>query len=110
MVLGEVLPDESADHPDAARPRGLATGHRVRLKSQDGALSLPVRVRVTERIRPDCVYLAHGFGHTAPGLNLARGVGADDTGLMTRVKVDPLMGGTGMRANFVTVMAEDTPA
>ena len=110
-LLFQLMPENIVwVHPDAARPRGLATGHRVRLKSQDGALSLPVRVRVTERIRPDCVYLAHGFGHTAPGLNLARGVGADDTGLMTRVKVDPLMGGTGMRANFVTVMAEDTPA
>jgi thiosulfate reductase / polysulfide reductase chain A len=28
--------------------------------------------------------------------------GADDTGLITRVKVDPIMGGTGMRGNFVT--------
>ena len=34
-------------------------------------------------------------------LRRARDRGASDTQLMTRVKVDPLMGGTGMRVNFV---------
>ena len=61
-----------------------------------------MRVRVTERTRPDSVWLVHGFGHTAPGLSLGRGIGADDSGLMTRVLYDPIMGGTGMRGNFVT--------
>jgi len=28
--------------------------------------------------------------------------GANDTALMTNVKIDPIMGGTGMRSNFVT--------
>jgi thiosulfate reductase/polysulfide reductase chain A len=31
----------------------------------------------------------------------AYGKGISDTNLMTRVSVDPLMGGTGMRVNFV---------
>ena len=97
-------------HPDAARRHALASGAYVRLRNQDGVLSNRVRVRVTERIRPDCVFLAHGFGHNAPGLRLAHGLGADDTALMSRVKVDPIMGGTGMRANFVTLVAEGVSA
>jgi thiosulfate reductase/polysulfide reductase chain A len=32
--------------------------------------------------------------------------GADSNQLMTRVKVDPIMGGTGMRVNFVSFRKE----
>jgi thiosulfate reductase/polysulfide reductase chain A len=110
-LLFQLAPENAVwVHPEAARRFGLAGGEYVRLRNQDGATSNRVRVRVTERIRPDCVYLAHGFGHTAPGLRLAREVGASDTGLMTRVKIDPIMGGTGMRSNFVTVLREEVPA
>jgi thiosulfate reductase/polysulfide reductase chain A len=34
---------------------------------------------------------------------VARGRGADDSALMTRVLVDPIMGATGMRGNFVRI-------
>ena len=44
--------------------------------------------------------MAHGFGHKSKRLRLTAGVGADDSALMTNVKVDPIMGGTGMRSNF----------
>jgi thiosulfate reductase/polysulfide reductase chain A len=46
--------------------------------------------------------MVHGFGHNDPRLRLAHNVGADDTALITNVKLDPIMGATGMRANFVT--------
>ncbi len=87
----------------AARRLGLRSGDRVRLKNQDGVLSHSVAVKATERIRPDCVYLVHGFGHTARGLRHAFGKGASDAQLITRYKVDPLMGGTAMNVNFVTL-------
>ncbi len=90
----------------AARRMGLAGGEYVRLRNQDGALSNPVRVKATERIRADCVYLVHGFGHTARGLRRAYGKGASDAGLITRYATDPLMGGTGMSVNFVTIERE----
>ncbi len=77
-------------------------GDYVQLKNQDGVLSNRVRVRVTERTGPNAVFIVHGFGQTAKDLRLANGIGADDAGLMTNVKVDPIMGGTGMRGNFVT--------
>jgi thiosulfate reductase/polysulfide reductase chain A len=105
--LFELMPENAVwVHPSVAGEQGIAGGDYVRLRNQDGVTSNRVRVRVTERIRPDCVYLVHGFGHRAPGLRLAGGVGADDTALITRIKVDPIMGGTGMRANFVTLVRE----
>jgi len=61
-------------------------------------------VRVTQRIRPDSVFLVHGFGHSEARLRLAHGAGADDAALMHNVKIDPIMGGTGMRASFVTLV------
>jgi thiosulfate reductase/polysulfide reductase chain A len=73
------------------------------LVNQDGVRSEPLPLKVTQRIRPDCVYMVHGYGHSAPGLRFARGRGADDARLVTRFKVDPVMGGTGMNVNFVRV-------
>jgi len=93
----------------AARRLGLKHGDWVRLRNQDGVVSNRVQVKATERIRPDCVYLVHGFGHTAKGLRHAFGRGASDAGLITRYKVDPLMGGTAMSVNFVTLEPTDAP-
>jgi len=84
----------------------LESGDYVRLRNQDGVLSNRVKVRVTEAIRPDCVYMVHGFGHTARGLRSTYGRGASDSQLITRYATDPLMGGTGTNINFVTVEAE----
>jgi len=81
----------------------LKTGDRVWLVNQDGVKSGPVRAKVTERIRGDCVYMVHGWGQAAPKQRYAHGKGASDSALMTRAKVDPLMGGTGMNVNFVRI-------
>ena len=79
----------------------LVSGDRVMLVNQDGAKSGPVKVKVTERIRGDCVYLVHGWGQQAPRQRYANGRGASDAALVTRYKTDPIMGGTGMNVNFV---------
>jgi thiosulfate reductase / polysulfide reductase chain A len=84
----------------------LADGTYVRLRNQDGVTSERVQVKATRRIRPDCVYLVHGFGHTAKALTRALHKGASDAQLITRYETDPLMGGTGMNVNFVTLEAE----
>jgi thiosulfate reductase / polysulfide reductase chain A len=86
-----------------AREKGLANGERVVLVNQDGVKSAPARVKATQRIRPDCVFVVHGFGHTSPGLKFAKGRGLDDTALVTKIAVDPVAGSTGMSVNFVTV-------
>ena len=89
----------------AARRLGLVDGERVRLRNQDGIESdLSAPLKVTPRIRPDAVYLVHGFGHAAKELRQAHGRGIDDTQLISRYRTDPLMGGTGMNVNFVTVV------
>jgi len=85
---------------------GLRSGDRVKLRNQDGAVSNTIKVKATQRIRQDCVYMVHGFGHTAKGLRKAFKKGANDAGLITRYKTDPLMGGTGNNMNFVTIEAE----
>ena len=91
---------------DNAVRLGVKTGDRVRLRNQDGVVSNPIKVKATQAIRPDCVYLVHGFGHTAKGLRRALGKGASDAQLVTRYATDPLMGGTGMNVNFVTLERE----
>jgi thiosulfate reductase / polysulfide reductase chain A len=88
----------------SARDAGVRDGDRVVVENSDGAKSLPIRVKVTEGIRNDCVYMAHGFGNRSRAMRKAFGRGASDTSLMTRVKVDPIMGGTGMRVNFVRLV------
>ena len=90
---------------EAAR-LGLKSGNYVRLRNQDGEVSDRIRVKATERIRPDCVYMVHGFGHTSKELRFAFGKGASDSKLITRYKTDPLMGGTGVNVNFVTIETE----
>lgn len=85
---------------------GLEAGQYVRLTNQDGVRSNRVKVRPTERIRADCVYLVHGFGHNARMLTRAYQKGASDAQLITRYETDPLMGGTAMNVNFVSIEAE----
>ncbi len=91
---------------DIARRYGLQDGEYIRLKNQDNVISNRIKVKATERIRPECVYMVHGFGHTAKGLKHPFMKGASDAQLLTRYSVDPLMGGTGMNVNFVTIEAE----
>jgi len=101
METNEVWVNEAV-----ARRYGLKTGSLVRLKNQDGVVSHPVKVKATKRIRPDCVYMVHGFGQTSKGIDPHYRQGASDAGLITRYKVDPIMGGTGMSVNFVTLETE----
>ena len=95
-------------NPKVARIWGLKNDQEVWLKNQDGAVSsFPIKVRITERIRWDSVYMVHGFGHARKELTRAYGKGASDTEMITTVPVDPIMGGTGLRANFVTFLLEN---
>jgi thiosulfate reductase/polysulfide reductase chain A len=95
-------------NPKVADLWGIDNNQYIWLKNQDGVVSdFPIRARVTERIRWDSIYMVHGFGHKDKKLSLAYGKGAADSYLITNVKVDPVMGGTGMRENFVTFLMED---
>lgn len=105
-ILHELFPEnELWINADAAQRQGIAHGDRVMLENQDGAVSGPIRVKATQRIRQDCVFMVHGYGHNAPGMHLAHGKGASDTALQTRYKLDPICGGGGMRVNFIRIRA-----
>ncbi|MDR3610548.1 MAG: molybdopterin-dependent oxidoreductase [Ignavibacteriaceae bacterium] len=91
---------------DIAQKYGLKNAQHVKLKNQDGVVSNKIKVKVTERIRTDCVYMVHGFGHNSRMLKGAFGKGASDAQLITKYVNDPLMGGTGMNVNFVTFETE----
>jgi thiosulfate reductase/polysulfide reductase chain A len=84
----------------------LKSGDYIRLKNQDGIISNRIKVKATERIRTDCVYMIHGFGHNSKMLTYAFNKGASDAQLITDYAVDPLMGGTAMNVNFVTFELE----
>jgi len=89
-----------------AKQYGLKSGDYIKLKNQDGVVSNKVKVKATERIRTDCVFMAHGFGHQSKALFNTYQKGANDSQLVTKYKTDPLMGGTGMNVNFVTIVRE----
>ena len=107
--LTDLMPENNLwVHPKVSRIWGFEEGQEVWLKNQDGAVTeFPIKVRITERIRWDSVYMVHGFGHSRKELSRAFGKGASDAELITTVKVDPIMGGTGLRGNFVTFLLEE---
>ncbi len=95
-------------NPKVARIEGLKNNQKVWLQNQDGInSSFPIKVRVTERIRWDSVYMYHGFGHANKKLSRAHGKGISDTELISRISIDPIMGGTGMRGNFVKILLDN---
>ena len=102
--LGELMPEnELWVNSVSARDMKLRHGEYIYLVNQDGVKSkTAVKVRLTERIRPDGVYMVHGIGHTSSKLEQAYRRGASDADLITRLDIDPIMGGTGMQNNFVT--------
>lgn len=91
---------------DVASRYGLKNGNYIKLKNPKGIVSNKVKVKVTERIRPDSVFMVHGFGHWAKGLKSTYLKGASDSQLVTDYVVDPIMGGTAMNVNFVTFEME----
>lgn len=95
-------------NPKVAKNWELKNNQYIWLQNQDGVVStFSIKVRITERIRWDSVYMVHGFGHSDKRLTRAYGKGASDSELITKVLIDPIMGGTGMRGNFVTFLTEN---
>ncbi len=112
-LLSEVYSENAVwVNSDVAKMWGLEDGTRVYLQNQDGVRSsYSAPVKVTGRIRPDSVFVVHGYGRKPEKLRFVHGKGIDDNELITRYKTDPIMGGTGMNVNFVTFLrAEDVEA
>jgi thiosulfate reductase/polysulfide reductase chain A len=87
-------------NPVAARERGIRDGDVVRVTSDIGEVE--IRVWVTEGIRPDCVYMAPGYGHQSRGLKIAYGKGVSSSDLHVTY-TDPISGGQALTQTFVAV-------
>ncbi len=84
----------------AADKLGLKDWDIVTVESEVGKVN--IALQVTEAIRPDCVYLAPGYGHLSMGLRTAYGVGACDSDLHVTY-TDPISGGQALSQTFVSV-------
>ncbi|MCG8603593.1 molybdopterin-dependent oxidoreductase [bacterium] len=109
-ILNSYMPENAVWLNDkVAEELGLNDGESINLENQDGVVSDPIKLYVTPGIRPDCVFTVHGFGEKNPLLSRANQKGTSDTELMTRVNLDPISGGTGMRVNFVRIVKNGAP-
>jgi thiosulfate reductase/polysulfide reductase chain A len=110
-LLHDLMPENEVwVNAGTATKLGLKHRERAVLTNQDGVRTTPVRVKVTQRIREDTVYMVYGFGHKAPALKRAHGKGASAAALNTRYATDPIMGATSIHANFVTLSPAGTAA
>ncbi len=87
-------------HPEPAGRLGIASGDLVELASEVGHVRLPARV--TPEIRPDCVFMLHGFGKISPWLRRAHGNGACDADVLVTAW-DRVSGNAAFHETFVTV-------
>lgn len=103
LYLHEVYPTNSLwIHPSAAEERGISNGDEVLVASEVGEVR--ITANVTEAIRPDCVFMAVGFGHISKGLSTAYEEGTSSSDLHVTY-TDPISGGQALTQTFVTVEA-----
>ncbi|MDO5028111.1 MAG: molybdopterin-dependent oxidoreductase [Bacillota bacterium] len=70
-----------------AQARGLASGDMARAFSPTGEVQ--AEVLVSKRCPQGYVHMTHGFGHYAPTMTLAHGVGANPSVLVDNNRTDP---------------------
>ena len=102
-------------NPKVAKIYGIENGQEVWLQNPKGKVSsFGIKVRITERIRHDSVFLPHGFGNKGKimvdgevqEMSRTYGRGISDAEMIHKIEIDPETGGTGMRNNFVTILTE----
>jgi thiosulfate reductase/polysulfide reductase chain A len=86
-------------HPKSAAKLSINTGDPVEVASSVGAIRL--KAFVTPKIRPDCVFLQHGFGKRSSWQRLANSGGSDAQILETAW--DQVSGGAAMHETMVKV-------
>jgi thiosulfate reductase/polysulfide reductase chain A len=82
---------------------GIADGEPVEIAA--GKNAGRIKVKLTDLIHPEAVFMVHGFGHTLPMESRAFGKGVSDNALMPGGLDlwDPAGGGVAMQEHFVTV-------
>ncbi len=100
--LHDIMPENTLWLNTAEAKRlGLKNGQRVKVKSSVGEETL--MLEVTQKIRPDSVYMAHGFGVLSKGLTNIHGKGGSDAALIEE-KVCPISGNVAMHETFVEIL------
>ena len=100
-LLAELVPEnELWLHPKPARNLAIASGDVVEVTSAVGKGRL--KVRVTEEIRPDTVYMDSGFGVLSKGLSNVYGKGASIVEILEDHN-DTISGNMAMHETFVTI-------
>lgn len=87
-------------HPESADRLGIRTGDLLEVASSVGRVN--IKARVTEEIRPDCVFMLHGFGKKSAWLRSVHNVGAADAVLL-ETAWDKVSGNAAMHETFVKV-------
>ena len=87
-------------NPVAAEGAGVADGDMVEVSSSVGAARL--RAKVTQEIRPDCVFMLHGFGKRSAWLKRTYNRGGADAALL-ETAWDKVSGNAAMHETFVKV-------
>ena len=99
--LHDIMPENTLWlHPQEAARLGLDDGRLVRVKSAVGEETL--KLEVTEKIRPDSVYMAHGFGVLSKGQSNVYGVGGCDAALIEE-KTCMISGNVAMHETLVEI-------
>lgn len=91
-------------NPQTAREHGLADGDMAWVESAGGKVKTPVHV--TERIRPDSVFLVPGFGKVSKGMTIAYGEGVSDSDLHVTY-TDPVSGSQALSQTRVKITKAD---
>jgi thiosulfate reductase/polysulfide reductase chain A len=100
--LHDIMPENTLWlNTTSAASKGLENGMMVKVKSPVGEETL--RLEVTDKIRPDSVYMAHGFGVLSKGLSNIYGVGGCDAALIES-KYCPISGNAALHETIVDVV------
>jgi thiosulfate reductase/polysulfide reductase chain A len=86
--------------PGSADRIGVATGNLVEVASNVGAVRL--KVKVTQEIRPDCVFMLHGYGKKSKWQRLVADKGGADAELI-ETAWDKVSGNASLHETFVSV-------
>jgi thiosulfate reductase/polysulfide reductase chain A len=84
----------------AADNLGIVDGNRVEVASTVGAVRL--KAKVTQEIRPDCVFMLHGYGKKSKWQRLVAGNGGSDAELL-ETAWDKVSGNAALHETFVSV-------
>ena len=86
-------------NPVSADSLGVSAGQMLEVSSTSGTVRL--KALITQEIRPDCVFMLHGFGKRTKWQRLA-GVGASDAQLL-ETAWDKVSGNAALHETFVKV-------